>query len=152
MFLMEKINFFIWMLVYIMYKGKWGAKPLDSNGRLSWCLHANLCQLYQGVGPCVFGNTLEQLISSFVMKHCKFWVQIFFFFSFIICVQVELLTILHKTLLKDGRALAQKAQNHKYCGMVAYVFRDMEILLFTIAEKFIINWFVMCTLMSWLKC
>lgn len=62
-----------------------------------------------------------------------------FFFSFIICVQVELLTILHKTLLKDGRALAQKAQNHKYCGMVAYVFRDMEILLFTIAEKFIIN-------------
>lgn len=32
MFIWEKIVFFIWMLVYVMYKGKWGAKPLDSNG------------------------------------------------------------------------------------------------------------------------
>lgn len=35
--------------------------------------------------------------------------------------------------------------------MVTYVFRDMEIILFTFAQKFRISWFVMCTLMSWLK-
>lgn len=137
--------------VYVVCKGKWGAKPLDSNGNLSWCKYSPACQ---GVGPCLLGIILKQLIASFVMKHYKFWVQILYLifpFCFVICVQVELLTILRKSILKEHKALEiKKAQNRRYWGMVAFLFRDMEILLFTLAQKFRINWFLMCTL-SWLK-
>lgn len=46
------------------------------------------------------------------MKHYKFWVQILyliFHFYFIICVQVELLTILPNGLLKEHTALEIKS-------------------------------------------
>lgn len=61
---------------------------------------------YLHAGPCLLGSTLKQLIPSFVMKYCKFCVQILHLtlhFLFIICVHKELLIILHNGLLKGHR-------------------------------------------------
>lgn len=59
------------------------------------CLH---------VGPFLLGSPLKQIISSFVMKHYKLWIQILHLilhFLFFIYVSRELLAVLHNGLLEQ---------------------------------------------------
>lgn len=63
------------------------------------------------VGPFLLGSPLKQIISNFVMKHYKSWIQILHLilhFLFFIYLSRELLTVLQNGLLKQHTVLEIK--------------------------------------------